>query len=318
MLSSTLKQENNHQYHIGITLMLLSSACIALSSLLGKQLVLALALPIVLLLRYLISALILWWIALLTNLPRFNKQWILHHSIRAALGVLSQYALFYYLTYGSILDGTLLFMTSPLFVPLLSRILFKTRIQKRQWVCLIIGFVGVAFILQPTHKILDWHAFIGLASGLFNAGSQVYYHKIIKQSDVKSATLYMYTLSTLLVLVPAVIFWHPLVNSLLSLNVHDTQMTYSTLILLLICLAVIGISNKTFRGKAYGKVNNPGSLTPFLYTAIIFASLLDWLIYDIVPDYLSIIGVLLIISSGLVLSLNKFTLNKFKQLIEEV
>jgi len=304
MMAYQPRQTHNNQYLIGISLMVVSSVFVALSSLLGKELVLSLALPIVMLLRYLLPALILWWVALSTKLPRFNKQCIKHHAIRAILGILSQYALFYYLMYGSVLDATLLFMTSPLFVPLISRIMLKTTIRKMQWLSLIVGFIGVAFILKPTHGLLDWHAAIGLASGLFNAGSQVYYHKIIKQSNVKSATLYMYTFSTALALIPIIIFWHPLIHILSSLNFQNLYFIHLNIILLLISLAFVSISNKTFRGKAYSKVNNAYSLTPFLYTAIIFAGLLDWLIYHIIPDYLSIIGAILIIISGLILYMN--------------
>jgi len=300
-LAVTQLDEHSHRYIIVIFLMLLSSAFVALSSLLGKQLVLSLALPIVMLLRYLLSALILWWVALITSIPRFNKRNLIHYAIRALLGVLSQYALFYYLIYGSILDATLLFMTTPLFVPLISKIMQKIPIQRKQWISVIVGFIGVVFILKPTHNILDWHAVIGLTSGLFNAASQVYYHKILKQSNVKSANLYMYTFSALFALIPVIIFWHPLANALPFFNIHVN----SSLILLLISLAIVGISNKSFKGKAYSKVSKASSLTPLLYTAIVFAGLLDWLVYNIVPDTLSIIGAVLITASGFVLYIGK-------------
>ncbi len=296
-----LNPQSNNRYIIAILLMLLSSVFVALTSLLGKQLVLSLALPIAMLLRYLVPALLLWWIAFITRIPRLNKKCILHHGIRTILGVISQYALFYYLIHGSILNATLLFMTSPLFVPLISRITQKTPIKRIQWISILIGFAGVAFILKPTPNILDWHAAIGLASGLFNAGSQVYYHKIVKQSDVKSAILYMYTFSVILAFIPVIIFWHPLANVLSSFNSHIN----SSLIVLLIALALVGISNRTFRGKAYSKVRKASSLTPFLYTAIIFAGLLDWLVYHIVPTYLSVIGAVFIIASGFILTIEK-------------
>lgn len=71
-------------------------------------------------------------------------------------------------------------------------------------------------------------------------------------------------------------------------------------------IAVVGAGiNKTFRGKAYNKVNNASKLTPFLYTAIIFSGLLDWMVYNVVPDYLSIIGATLIMGSGFILYLSK-------------
>ena len=159
----------------------------------------------------------------------------------------------------------------------------------------------MAFVLHPTHHVLGWRAIIGLMSGLLNADSQVYYHKIMKQSDVKSATLLMFTFSTLLAFIPVVMFWHPLVNTLISFDIHNNYLAYSSMFLLFVGLAFVSISNKIFRGKAYSKVSNAGQLTPFLYASIVFAGLLDWMVYGMVPDYLSIMGTVFIILSGLIL-----------------
>lgn len=297
-----LKLHNSNKYLLGISFMLLSSAFVAFSSLLGKQLLLSLALPIVMFLRYFLPALILWSSTFI-SVPHFNMRQIIHHGIRATLGVLSQYALFYYLIHGSILNATLLFMTSPLFVPLISRILFKTPIKTIQWISLIIGFSGVALILKPTHNIFNWAMIIGLISGLLNACSQVYYHKIIREFDIKSSIIYMYTVSAVLTLIPVIIFWNLLMHSLLTIDFHNNHILYLFFILFLISL--ISICNKTLRGKAYSKVNNASSLTPFLYTAIIFSGFLDWIVYGITPDFLSIIGAILVISSGFILYINK-------------
>lgn len=116
---------DNTQYSQAIILMTISSLFVALSTLLGKWLTVSIALPMLVFLRFLVPALILWWTVLITNTCNIEIKNLKEHCLRALFVVLSQYALFYYLSHGSILNGTLFFMTSPLFVPLILRVTQK-------------------------------------------------------------------------------------------------------------------------------------------------------------------------------------------------
>lgn len=290
------------EYGSAVILIILSSACIALTSFLGKHILITIALPAVMFLRFLFPSLLLWWVALLSGVSSFDKSQLLHNIIRASFGVLSQYALFYYLQYGSVLNATLLFMTSPLFIPLISFFLQKIKIHHIQWISMIIGFVGVACILKPGRNIIDWHALIGLMSGFFNAVSQVYFHKISRHVNASVATLSAYTFSTaisLLIFIVFYIVYHP-TQTMLQLAFTQPNIT-----MLFIGLAIFGISNKAFRSRAFQKVKAPSTITPFLYTAIIFSGLIDWIAYGRTPDYMSILGALLIVSSGILLYIKR-------------
>lgn len=283
-------------YFHAIALMLISSLCITLNGLVGKTLLISYALPLVMFLRYLFPTLISLWLAIVDRWPTFEKKYLIHYAIRSLFGLLSQYAWFFYLIHGSILDATLLLMTSPLFVPILLRLLQKTPIQHEQWFSIVIGFIGVGFILKPNQQILNFYALIGLCSGLFNALSQVYYHKIVKSIQVKNANLYMYSFSSIFALIPLIFYWHDLINFSHDFSATSTQAN----LFLFVCLAFIGMTSKTFRGKAYKKVDKASRLTPFLYMSIIFATIFDWIAYHQLPDLLSVIGALFILISGLI------------------
>ncbi len=111
----------------------------------------------------------------------------------------------------------------------------------------------------------------------------------------------MYSFATLIALIPAIIFWHPISELFSSAHTHINLDS----LILITGLGLTGISNQILRGKAYCKVNKVATLTPFLYTAVVFSGLLDWLVFQKLPDYESLIGAILIIASGLTLFMLK-------------
>lgn len=289
------------QYYQAIVLMLLSSIFVALAALFGKWLALSVALPVLIFFRFLFPAVLLWWVVFVTKVPTFNKRGVWLNLLRAVFVVLSQYAFFYYLIQGSMLNATLLFLTSPLFVPLISRFLQKTPIHWHQWTSIVIGFVGVVCILHPSQDVFEWPMLVGLFSGVCNAFSQITYHKISKQTDTHTATLMMYSFAALLTFMPTLFYWHSIALLLAPAHLHANL----GLFLLLVVFAMVAISNQALRGRAYSKVNKALSLTPFMYTAIVFSGLLDWWVFHSRPDLISIVGTALVFTSGIILCIVK-------------
>lgn len=140
-------------------------------------------------------------------------------------------------------------------------------------------------------------------SGLCNALSQIYYHKICKSTDASAATLYMYSIAAIITLIPAVIYSQSLSLTKALIDIHS----HTNLLLLLIILALTTISNQTFRGRGYAKVMNAAFIVPFLYLAIIFSGIFDWIFFDKLPDIWAALGATMIIISGFITFTVKLT-----------
>jgi len=82
---------------------------------------------------------------------------------------------------------------------------------------------------------------------------------------------------------------------------HFDAISITKLSLLLLVMAALSITTQAFRGKAYLKVKKAQSLMPFMYFAIIFAGIMDWLFFSIKPDMLSCGGAVLVIFGSLLL-----------------
>jgi len=122
--------------------------------------------------RFALAALILLVMAPLERLRSLRTiptvQWL-----RVGFVMCSQSALFVYLAEGTLLNGMLLYNTGPLFTPLLAWMLWRKTIRATGIVSIVLGFVGVALVLDPTRSALDGMLLVGLASGFFNSCSQL-------------------------------------------------------------------------------------------------------------------------------------------------
>lgn len=204
-----------------------------------------------------------------------------------------QYSIFYYLMHSSLLNATVLQNTFPLFLPILERIFFKHRFNKREIVSMLVCFAGVLCILQPKSGLFESLSIVVILAPLSQAGAQVLFAHQARKENPKSTLFYLYFLSS----VGAGIIY--LVSTELvgikSSPLNSTWFVWSNIV----ALGVVSIFNQYFRGKAYEHCK-PSSLTPFLYLSLIFSAVLDWAIFHRFPNWLSALGALLVISGGLV------------------
>ncbi len=286
------------RYLTGISFMMVSTFMLAISCLVSKELTSHVTIPLLISLRFLAPLLLLLWLGLIIKMPKIDLQdWKLY-AMRGCFIVLTQYCLIYYLSVGSLLNATVLLSTGPLFVPIISSIVLKTKLTRKIVISLLLGFTGVLLILKPTEGIINIAAFIGLGAGFFNACSQITLHKQAKSAEPMSIIFYSYLFAAVLALIPLLTISFP--HSVQEIQ-HLPAASWT--LLLLVAFGVLSVSNQVFRGKAYSKVRKAQSLSPFIYCVIIFSGLLGWLVYDEVPDIFGVIGIILIILGGVVMVL---------------
>ena len=290
---------SHKQFFIGIVFMLISAFFVAFIALSGKILTTHTPLTTLIFLRSFLPLLIVSWVVFLTD-NKLSADNMPLHGLRALFVTLSQYCLFYYLTQGSLLVGTLLYSTSPLFAPIISRFALGQGIKPKTIISIIISFIGVILIIKPNMHTVNLLALVGLGAGFFNACSQVTLHRCVQKQSPLIIAWIMYGLCSCIALFPFLIFFH-------ESNIHFlfSGHAVSAIWLLLIFFAFSSITNQAARSMAYKQVNKASSLSPFLYASILFSGILDWWMYDLLPDRYSIVGALLIITGGVVMVVRK-------------
>ncbi len=300
MIQQRLSISASKQHVTAIYLILVSSLFVAISAMLGKWLTLSFALPFLIFFRFFIPMILLWTSALATPSMHLDTQHWRSHTIRAVFAVLCQYAFFDYLLSSSMLNATLLLLTSPLFLPLIERVLYKRHLSTAHWLSLLVGFIGVALILKPTSMLGDWHALIGLSAGFFSACSQIIFHQQTRHTRAQAITLSMYSYSTVLALLPLV-FLSPFLSWTQLLN----GLSHPKYLIVMLFLAIGAVVSQLVRGLSFSRVKKAVSVMPFMYVTVIFSGVLDWLVFGITPTALACFGGLLIVFSGILIITKK-------------
>lgn len=84
-----------------------------------------------------------------------------------------------------LVDSVLLVNTSPLFIPLIVLFWLKEKIPLKRALILLVGFIGIMFILRPDFSFFNKTGLIGLASGLLIGSAFVMVRQLSKTEPVE-------------------------------------------------------------------------------------------------------------------------------------
>jgi drug/metabolite transporter (DMT)-like permease len=183
----------------------------------------------------------------------------------------------------SVTDTTLLMNTGPFFVPFLLLLFFKEKIHHLLWLGIILGFLGIFFILNPGSPIFQWYAFLPLISGFCIA---VIFIVLRQLHDYREPTL-------------RILFYLFLFATLINLpfGAFNWQVLTSKDWILLILVSVCGFLSQTTVTVSL-RYGSPKVVAPLCYISVVFSALYDWLIWDEVPTWHVLIGAFLVILGG--------------------
>lgn len=230
-------------------------------------------------------------VSLALVLPQFiylgrNQLWpqqIYAHLIRDAFGVLSFFTLFLAIKTIPLVDGVLLQNTAPLWVPFVAMMWKRKKIPPSVWLGSIVGFLGVILVLKPGTEMIHPAVLLGIASGIMLAVSLVAI-RILSYTEPTARILFYYFAFGAVVTFPfLLIHWIPL-----------TRQEW----ILLIAVGIFMFLAQFFITYAF-KHGKASTLAPISYTTVLWAGILGWLIWGNIPDWLSIMGMLLIVAGGI-------------------
>lgn len=283
------------KFEKGIMYMMISSAMLSLFTLFGKLgsdttsyvflAFLRFGIPLLLLLPYL-----LWKY---TIREMFWTRSLKMQFMRTGCMLLYQYSLFYYLMHSTLLDTTVLQNTSPLFIPVLERFFFKQKLDLRVGISIFVSFVGVLCILQPGKELFSQMSLVGLLAPLGHAGSQVLYGHQARSENQNVNLFYLFFLCSLFSGIVCLVYYGIFAKTI-SLGTFSIAASLNIL-----ALGAVTLLNQSFRGLAYLH-GRPSALAPFLYFSLIISGFLDWLIFDRLPNTLTLIGAALVVVGGLI------------------
>jgi drug/metabolite transporter (DMT)-like permease len=189
------------------------------------------------------------------------------------------------LMYLPLADCTVITFVAPLLVTILSVFLLGEKFGFHRWGSVIIGLLGVIFVIRPGMGIAHWAMLLPLFSALFYATILITTRVLGQRENVLTTQFYTSVGGLILSSVMVLFFWKT-----------PSPMQW----LLLMWLGLLGAVGHFFMIKAFEKA--PASLlAPFNYASLIWATLLGFFLFGDLPDAWTIFGAAIIISSGLYL-----------------
>lgn len=207
------------------------------------------------------------------------------HLIRDVFGFASYFLFVLSVKYIPLANAVLLSNSAPLWIPFIIWIWFKKKVPFYLWGSIILGFVGLLFILKPDLKIFDVASLLALVSGILIGVAMVAIGRLTYTEPA-----------------PRVLFYYFLLGLIISLPgfIKDFSAAFHLPVLyFLICAALLFYLVQFFitRGFRYGKTS---TLSPLAYTVVLFSAILDRLFWHKVPDFWSLIGMVLVIAGGVI------------------
>lgn len=209
------------------------------------------------------------------------------HLLRGIFGSAAMFCIYYSARQLPLALSSTISMSLPLFITLLSSIILNERIQKKQWVLLLLGYIGVMLSLNPFNAgILNTSVFISILANVFLALSIILTKTL---SRVDSAATIMFYYNLLLVLI-----------SVIFIGDSDIDITYNNmLILFLIGVASVLTQLCSIKSLSY---STPSFVAPFEYTRLVFAIPLGLIFFGEYPGVYTLLGALIIIYSNTMLA----------------
>lgn len=184
-------------------------------------------------------------------------------------------------------EFTAISMTTPLLVTLLAARLLGEQVSPLRVALVLGGLIGTAIIVRPgghNQGWGGWHILLPLGVVVGNAAFQLLTSKLTRTEATSTTQLYTSWTGALMASIPMAWSWTHIDNPYLWLG--------------LLLMGVAGATGHFLMIMAFER-SPAATLMPYVYLQIGFAMFGGWLVFDHIPDHVSLMGIALIAACGI-------------------
>ena len=204
--------------------------------------------------------------------------------MRSFCGTVGLICNFYAVDHMNIADANILNKLSPFFAILMSYFILKEKANKVEWACVAVAFIGAVFVVKPAFNMQFVNAMIGVTGGLGAGIAYTFVRKLGKKGERGPIIVMVFSTFSCLCTVPFLI--------------SEFQPMKAVQLLCLLMAGVSAAGGQIFITKAYTKAPAK-EISVFDYTQVLFAALLGFVFFGQIPDWMSLVGYLIIIGSAI-------------------
>jgi len=174
--------------------------------------------------------------------------------------------------------------STPFFIAILSGPVLGEWVGWRRWSAISLGFAGVLLVARPGFGGIHPAALISLAAAVFLAGYSIS-TRMLSRTDSNETTLFYSNLVGAAAMLPVLPF------------VWTTPSNPVVILVMTVC-GVFGTVGHYLLIIAH-RMTPPAVLAPFIYTQIVWATLLGYLVFGDEPSRWTVAGAAIVVASGL-------------------
>jgi drug/metabolite transporter (DMT)-like permease len=212
---------------------------------------------------------------------------------RGTLSTFGMFTNFGALTRLPLADVTAISFASPLITVALAALILKERVRVYRWSAVAIGFVGVIVMLIPQFDVGHYAkigaavaavgAVLAVASAVCNAATIIQTRRLTQSETTPCIVFYFSLICAIAGAVTLPFAWHSPTTAELAE---------------LIALGFLGGIAHIFLTESY-RYAAASVVAPFDYTAMLWALLLGWWMFDELPQPLVYVGAAIVVAAGL-------------------
>ena len=204
---------------------------------------------------------------------------------RAVLGTIGLVANFYAIDRLNLADANMLNKLSPFFAIVFSYFLLKETVTAVQMIAVVGAFLGALLIIKPTGENLQvFPALIGLLGGVAAGGAYTFLRRATQGGALAPVIVLFFSCFSCLATVPLI--------------VADFVLPTPYQLCMLICCGLCGAGGQFSITAAYSYAP-AREIGVFDYSQVIFSAVIGFLLFGQLPDLLSVLGYILIISMAI-------------------
>ena len=198
--------------------------------------------------------------------------------------------------------ATALFFVTPFLITIFAHFFLKEEIGIRRWSAVIVGFIGVYITLNPDFSNFNYLSLLPIFCAFCYSLSMIIIKKTSDKDSVYTQTFTFYIGAIIL----SIIFYFIIGDGQYNTSDHPASqfifrewfVDFNTNILLMTITGVTATIAFLFLFTAYS-IASPSVVSPFEYSILFWSPLIGWLYFDEIPTLSTVVGILIIVSSGI-------------------
>ncbi len=223
---------------------------------------------------------------------------------RGSMGFAALLAYFYIMAYIPLGEAVTYNKTSPIFVAIFAYLFLNEKLHKSALFAIIIGFIGIVLVAQPQGGTFDKYDLLGIFSGMGAALAYTSIRELRKYYDTRAIVMSFMGVGTAAPLVLMLITPYVSVSEEFDWMFAEFVMPAGIEWVYVIAVGIFATISQLLMTKAY-ELTKAGIVGTISYSNIVFAVVIGIMLGDPIPDIWTVLGIILVILSGLLVALPK-------------